>query len=244
MAVPYLFFNSLAAEAKAETCIESLATELALKCLMMPPPLYVFLDLNQWIYLSRDYYGKPHRKEHRGIASALLQKVRADQLRIPLGIVHFIEHLQNESPARRKRLAEVFELYSRGWSFGSWSDICESEVRRAIANTFNGVAQERPRVFGRGFMFTTNAKGREILSESHTKEFITFFAALSAQSGPLFDLLTTTIERNRQQQKASTSNLRVDNARASEDLRMRRRPYSREEYRCAQQVTYLLRSKS
>ena len=96
----------------------------------MPSTLYIFLDLNQWIYLSRDYHGKLQHKGHSGIASALLEKVHNDEVRIPLGTVHFLEHLQNENPARRERLAEVFELYSRGWCFASWSDICDFEVRQ------------------------------------------------------------------------------------------------------------------
>src|SRR5947207_3064354 len=106
------------------------------KICIMQRPLYIFLDLNQWIYLSRDYHGSPHRKGHGGIASALLQKVQNDEVRIPLGTVHFLEHLQNENPERRESLAEVFELYSGGWCFVSWSDICDFEVRQALRHAF------------------------------------------------------------------------------------------------------------
>jgi|SRR5206468_3462494 len=206
----------------------------------MPSTLYIFLDLNQWIYLSRDYHGKLQHKGHSGIASALLEKVHNDEVRIPLGTVHFLEHLQNENPARRERLAEVFELYSRGWCFASWSDICDFEVRQALEHVFDGLAPARPTVFGRGFMFTTSAKGREILSKDQTRESLALFTAVSAQPGALFDLLTTTIDANRKEQKTSTANLSSENARASEDLRMRRRQCSREEYRRAQHATYTL----
>ena len=175
-----------------------------------------------------------------GIASALLEKVRNDEVRIPLGTVHFLEHLQNENPARRERLAEVFELFSRGWCFASWSDICNFELRQALKHVFDGLAPARPTVFGRGFMFTTSAKGREILSKDHTRESLAFFNAVSAQSGALFDLLTTTIDDNRKHQKTSTANLSSENARASEELRMRRRQCSREEYRRAQYATCTL----
>jgi len=203
-------------------------------------PLYIFVDLNQWIYLSRDYHGRLQRKGHSGIASALLEKVHNDEVRIPLGTVHFLEHLQNENPARRERLAEVFELYSRGWCFASWSDICDFEVRQALEHVFDGLAPARPTVFGRGFMFTTSAKGREILSKDQTRESLALFTAVSAQPGALFDLLTTTIDANRKEQKTSTANLSSENARASEDLRMRRCQCSREEYRRAQHATYTL----
>ena len=206
----------------------------------MRSPLYIFLDLNQWIYLSRDYHGKLQHKGHSGIASALLEKVHNDEVRIPLGTVHFLEHLQNENPARRERLAEVFELYSRGWCFASWSDICDFEVRQALEHVFDGLVPARPTVFGQGFMFTTSAKGREILSKDHTRESLALFTAVSAQPGALFDLLMTIIDANRKQQKTSTANLSSENARASEDLRMRRRQCSREEYRRAQHATYTL----
>jgi hypothetical protein len=206
----------------------------------MRTPSYIFLDLNQWIYLARDYHGKLQDKGHRGIAAALLEKVHNDEVRIPLGTVHFLEHLQNENPARRERLAEVFDLYSRGWYFASWSDICDFEARQALDHVFDGLEPARPKVFGQGFIFTASAKGREMLSKDQTRESLALFSALSAQSGALFDLLTTTIEVNRKQQKTSTANLSIENARASEDLRMRRRLCSREVYRRAQHATYTL----
>src|SRR6059058_3726463 len=62
-------------------------------------------------------------------------------------------------------LAEVFELYSRGWCFVSWSDICDFEVRQALRHAFERLVPTRPKVFGRGFMSTASAKGREILSK-------------------------------------------------------------------------------
>jgi hypothetical protein len=206
----------------------------------MGQPIYIFLDLNKWIDLSRDYHGRLQHEGHRGIASALLEKVDNDEVRMPVGIVHFLEHLQNESPARRKRLAEVFEVYSRGWCFAAWSDICNVEVRQGLKQVLDGLSPARPDVFGRGSMFTASAKGREIVSKGHTREFSALLSDACAQPGALFDLLTTTIDANRKQQKISTANLSSKNAIASEDLRMRRRDCSREEYRRAQYATYTL----
>jgi hypothetical protein len=201
---------------------------------------YVFLDLNHWIYLSRDYYGKSQNVSHSGLAVALLQKVRNDEVRLPLGLIHFLEHLQNESPARRQRLANVLDLYSAGWCHAAWSDICEFEIQQGLAQVFRGVPPARPEVFGRGFMFTTSAGGREILSEGHSAGALALYAAHSAQPGALFDLLTRTIETNRKKQKVSTAKLSVDNATAAEELRLRRRDCSRDEYRNAQYATSTL----
>jgi hypothetical protein len=79
-----------------------------------------------------------------------------------------------------------------------------------------------------------------ILLKDHTSQSLALFTAVAAQPGALFDLLTTIIDANRKQQKTSTANLSSENARASEDLRMRRRQCSREEYRRAQHATYTL----
>jgi hypothetical protein len=202
-------------------------------------PLYIFLDLNHWIYLSREYHGKPHHKGHRGIASALLEKVHNDEVRMPVGMVHFIEHLQNENSARRERLAIVFELYSHGWCFASWSDIFVFELRQALQHMFEGLTPALPTVFKRGFMSTTSAKGREILLNEQTSEFLAFTTALSAQPGALFNMLTTTTDANRKEQKTSNARVSSENAKAFEDLRMRRRQCSREEYRHIQHVQYI-----
>ncbi len=207
---------------------------------MKRPPLHIFLDLNHWIYLSREYHGRSQQKAASGIAHSLLERVHKEEVRIPLGTIHFLEHLQNENPARRERLAEVFELYSRGWCFGSWKDICEFEVRQALRHVLDGSVPKRPAVFGRGFMFTTSAGGREILSKDHTKESLALYAAVSARPGALFGLLTSTIEANRKKQKTVTANLSRENAVAAEDLRVRRRQCSREEYRRAHYAGYTM----
>jgi hypothetical protein len=203
-------------------------------------PAYIFLDLNQWIYLARDYFGKSQNSRHNGIAGALLQKIRNDAVRLPLGTIHFVEHLQNENQARRERLAEVFELYSQGWCFASWSDVCRCEIQEGLAQIFCGTQSARPQIFGRGFMFTASAGGREIVWKDRTQESLAFFSVVSAQPGTLFDLLTTIIEGNRRQQKVSTAKLSLDNATAAEDLRLRRRNCSRDEYRRAQYATSTL----
>jgi hypothetical protein len=210
----------------------------------MRTPVHIFLDLNHWIYLSRDYFGTPQIQTHSGVATALLPRVQTEDLRLPLGTIHFLEHLQNEIPGRRERLAEVFELYSRGWCFASWSDVCKFEIQQGLLHAFQGTPPGRPQVFGRGFMFTASAGGREIVWKDRSRASMAFFNAVSAQPGALFDLLTTTIEANRKQQKTSTAKLSMDNAVAAEDLRLRRKDCSRDEYRRAQCATSTLEHQS
>ncbi|MBU2055927.1 MAG: hypothetical protein KKC25_13330 [Proteobacteria bacterium] len=50
-----------------------------------------YLDQNQWIYLAKDYWGKPHRPTHRGIAQRMLAKVNSGELCLPLSTIHCIE---------------------------------------------------------------------------------------------------------------------------------------------------------
>jgi predicted nucleic acid-binding protein len=47
----------------------------------MADPAYVFLDQNHWIYLAKDFWGKPHQEKHRGVAKRLLAKVERDEVR-------------------------------------------------------------------------------------------------------------------------------------------------------------------
>ncbi len=63
---------------------------------------------------SKDFWGKPHQEGHRGIAKRLLAKVERDEVRLPLSFLHLIELLRKGEHSARRRLAEVFELYSRG----------------------------------------------------------------------------------------------------------------------------------
>jgi hypothetical protein len=201
-------------------------------------PRYVFLDVNHWIYLSLGYHDRSHPKANKAVATALLEKVEKDELRFPVGTAHFIEHLQNNDPERRDRLAKVFELYSRGCCLTSWTDIWHFELEQALDHVFDGSEPARPRVFGRGFMSTLGAKAREILGEGHDEHFLAFFEALSTKPGALVNLLTTIDETDRIAQKTSTSRLSKENATTSEDLRMHRRNCSREMYRRAQHATY------
>jgi hypothetical protein len=70
-------------------------------------PAYVFLDQNHWIYLAQDFWGKPHKPSHQGIARELLSRVERDDIRLPLNIIHLIEHLRRAKKDSRERLAEV-----------------------------------------------------------------------------------------------------------------------------------------
>lgn len=97
---------------------------------------YIFLDQNHWIYLARAVWGRPHKAAHTAASEELLRRVDRDEIRLPLSIIHLIEHMRAEEPGKRQRLAEVFERFSRGWFFAAWSDILPVEIARAVGHTF------------------------------------------------------------------------------------------------------------
>jgi hypothetical protein len=201
----------------------------------------VYLDQNQWIYLARDYWGKPHKQTHRGIAQRLLAKVNFGQLRLPLSTIHFIEHLRAEDPARRRRLAEVFDLFSQGWYMASWILVLPVEIRQAVAKTFGDPqAVTPPQVFGRGFLFGLGPAERELLCEGKTDERVDLLERIASLPGAILDLLTFPNESGRMKQNQKVGELGIANARAAEDLRQIRRPEPVEAHRRARYAGYTL----
>ena len=128
-------------------------------------PLIVFLDQNHWINLSRAYHDRPDGLGHRSLVEQILHCVNNGTCRIPLSVNHLIEHSKATDSGRRRRLAEVFEVFSRGWFFAGPSDILPDELRRAVVQTFNtDLVFPQPEVFGRGITFGIGASGRIALS--------------------------------------------------------------------------------
>jgi hypothetical protein len=204
-------------------------------------PRYAYLDQNQWIYLARDYWGKPQNQAHRGIAEQLLGKVSSDEIRLPLSSIHFIEHLRAESAARRQRLAEVFDLFSAGWFMASWSQVLPVEIHRAIVKAFAAhCSVPPPEVFGKGFLFGLGPKQRELLCEGRTEQRVQDLRTIAALPGAVLDLLTFPNESGRRQQNERVSKLGEANAAAAEGLRSARRSDSVEEHRRAQYAGYTL----
>ncbi len=204
----------------------------------MPSPVYVFLDQNHWIYLAKEFWGKAHKPAHKGIAKELLARVEHNQVRLPLNVIHLIEHLRDERPDRRKRLAQVFESFSRGWFFASWTDIIAVEISRAVAQAFHSKSiPSPPKVFGKGFLFGIGPWERDLVKRS-TKIDLELLNWLTAQRGQLLDLLTFPNESGRLRQKRRTTDLDNESVAAAEKLRKARKSYDKALHRRAQYASY------
>lgn len=202
---------------------------------------YAYLDQNQWIYLAKDYWGKPHKQAHRGIAQRILAKVNSGQLRLPLSTTHFIEHLRAEDAARRRRLAKVFDLFSHGWYVASWATVLPVEIHQAVAKIFSDPHTViRPQVFGRGYLFGLGPTERELLCEGRTNERIDLFERIASLPGAILDLLTSPNEPGRRKQNEKVSELGMANAGACENMRQIRRSEPVEVHRRAQYAGYTL----
>jgi hypothetical protein len=206
----------------------------------MSVPAYIFLDQNHWIYLAKDFWGKPHQDKHRGIAKRLLAKVERDEVRLPLSVLHLIELLRKGEYRARCRLAEVFEIYSRGWFIAHWSQIVPFEISAALAKTFGNPIPEGPAVFGRGFLFGIPPITQRLLETAAPKVNFDALDALAQQPGALFDLLTRHNEANRLMQNENIAQLNSRDTVVAEDLRKQGKPASREVHRRAQYAQYTL----
>lgn len=74
----------------------------------------VYLDQNQWIYLSRALVRESASEDAQEVATYLGDRVEKDQLILPLSLAHHVESGFKGGP-QRERLAETMLRLSRGW---------------------------------------------------------------------------------------------------------------------------------
>jgi len=202
---------------------------------------HVYLDQNQWIYLAKDYWGKPHKQQHAGISQWFLKMVNSDRIRLPLSTIHFIEHLRADSSDRRQRLAKVFDLFSHRWYMASWSLILPVEIRQAVSKTFGGHQIGTPlQVFGRGFLFGLGQTERELLRESRIDSDLEFLEQIVSLPGAILDLLTFSNEPRRKEQNQKILELNNTNANAAEKSRQTKRHNPLEVHRRIKYAEYTL----
>ncbi len=196
--------------------------------------LNVYLDQNHWIYLSKDYWGKKHEKAPKGISVYLKERVVSDRIRLPLNTLHLIEHGKAEDLGRRRRLAEVFELYSCGWYMAAAKHVLPIEIRRSIIKIFNeSIPLPEIDIFGKGYIFGLGPVEKELLFQGWDEHKIKLFKDISGIPWATYDLLTQQNEFGRNNQNLYISNLDLKEAAEAEDLRFKMKHYSREIHRRA-----------
>jgi hypothetical protein len=181
----------------------------------------IFLDQNHWIALAKAYYGKAEQSSHIDILNRLYSEINSGEIILPLQISHLVEFNRNNNKDRRKRMAVVFERYSKGWFFAPWSAILPYEFSIAIAKTFGvQITSPNPQIFGKGVLFSVSEKQKKALIDSGRLKFgINFYENLSTFPGALLDLLTFPNEKNRKEMIEGDRKRRDKYVRNSESSR-------------------------
>jgi hypothetical protein len=116
-------------------------------------PLSIYLDLNKWIDLSRAYYQRADGKSYQQILEKLLVLVNSGKIILPLSAYHMIETKKTKDVARRKRLAEVMAILSKGITIAPQNRIAEREIFYSISTIFKKPVPSIPTAFGFGIPF-------------------------------------------------------------------------------------------
>lgn len=181
----------------------------------------IFLDLNHWIDLAKAYHGKAAQSSHIDVLNRLYSEINSGEIILPLQISHLVEFSRNNNEDRRKRMAVVFEKFSKGWFFAPWSAILPYEFSIAIAKTFKvQKTLPKPQIFGKGVLFSVSEKQKKALIDSGRIKFsINFHENLATFPGALLDLLTFANEENRKEMLQGDRKRREKYVRNSESSR-------------------------
>lgn len=208
----------------------------------MSAGLHVYLDQNHWIYLGRMHH-QPSR-EGKEFITWLDSALDNGLVILPLSFLHTIELLRAENPGRRKRLAEVFERFGRGWFIASWPQVLQTEIARAVriaTGSLSTPIPPLPELFGRGFGFVFGHETTNHQEEGGNEpEMLALLRYLSMQPGALLDLVTSTNESNRNMQNASIGARNRSDAALTDEARRRFRNTTRAVHRRAKVARYLL----
>ena len=181
----------------------------------------IFLGQNHWIALAKAYHGKAEQSSHIDVLNRLYSEINSGEVILPLQISHLVEFSRNSNEDRRKRMAVVFEKFSKRWFFAPWSAILPYEFSLAIAKTFDmQKTLSKPQIFGKGVLFSVSEKLKKTLIDSGRIKFsINFHEYIATFPGSLLDLLTFPNEKNRKAMLQGDRERREQYARKSEDSR-------------------------
>ena len=181
----------------------------------------IFLDQNHWIALAKAYYGKAEQSSHIDVLNRLYSEINSGEIALPLQISHLVEFSRNNNEDRRKRMAVVFEKFSKAWFFAPWSAILPYEFSVAIAKKFRiQKTLPKPKIFGKGVWFSVSEKHKKALIDSGRIKFnINFHENLATFPGALLDLLTFPNEENRKEMLHGDRKRREEYARNIENSR-------------------------
>jgi hypothetical protein len=127
---------------------------------MAEKPIYIYLDQNKWIDLSRAYYDMTEGQKFKRILDKIQKGISNKKIICPLSFEHVFETRKKKDLTRRKRLATVMSEISQGNTISPQSIMRKWELSRALGDLFQKPSIYMPSAFGVGIPF---ALGKEFV---------------------------------------------------------------------------------
>lgn len=149
-------------------------------------PFAIYLDLNKWIDLSRAYYKRPDGEPYQEVLQKISQLVETNKIVLPLSATHLIEVKKSRNIERRKRLASVMSLLSKGITISPQDRMAKWELLKNLSLTFGKPVPEIPSALGYGIPFAfgmthkiyDNSSGKPVkMSEPFRQQIDGFLAS-------------------------------------------------------------------
>ena len=118
--------------------------------------IFIYLDQNQWVYLSQAYHNHPEGKQFKLALDKLIELVNKGKVRLPLSFYHFAETQKNQNKDQRDRLAEFMAVFSQGWGIAMLDSIAPVEIQIAGAKLLGYSPPNKPKVFARDISLILN----------------------------------------------------------------------------------------
>lgn len=128
-------------------------------------PLYIYLDQNKWIDVSRAYYDRTDGIQFKPVSQKILNATESNRAIFPLSGYHVAEIQKNSNASRRQRLAKVMALISKGWTISLSENISNIEIQISGANFFGFIPPQLPPIFRQGINFALEIDLPSILAK-------------------------------------------------------------------------------
>jgi hypothetical protein len=116
-------------------------------------PLAIYLDLNKWVDLSLAYHSRPGGEPYLELLQRIIRLVEDNKVILPLSATHLIETRKSRNTERRKRLASVLSLLSKGITIAPQDRMARWEILKSLSVIFEKPVPEIPSAFGIGIPF-------------------------------------------------------------------------------------------
>ncbi len=148
-------------------------------------PLWIYLDQNKWIDLSRTHHSHPDTTKFLPALNKLDKAIKQDRARIPVSSDNIVEIVKAGKADRRQRLAQVMAIFSQARTLAPQHAITPYEIDAALASIWDyTLPPVSLPVFGKGVQFAFGRAGNNPPPESTVQElrllldiptFVTFF---------------------------------------------------------------------